>query len=470
MLNQYKSTKTRAQRFVGLMLAGAIALLAGTSTAAADETYVVDPSVGTGGALFRVDAISGDRSLISDFGDALQGPVGDDPRDLAPEAAGTVLVIDPSAGTGGFGALFRVDPASGERSLVSDFGNRAQGPLGFNPRGLGLEAGGTVLVIDDSAGTDFSGVLFRVDPISGDRSLVSNFGNATQGPLVAAPRGLALEAAGTVLVIDRNAGTPFRGALFRVDPASGVRNLVSDFGNATQGALGMEPIDLVLEAGGSVLVIDEDAGMGARGALLRLDAISGNRSLVSDFGNAAQGPLGTNLRGLALEAGGTVLVIDEQAGTGGLGMLFAVDQISGLRVQVSDFGDAAQGALGRNPVGVAVVVPDTTPPETRIDDRPPDPDTQTTATLRFSGTDDASPPAALDFECELDGGGFSTCTSPKTFADLQPRRTRLPGAGPGCGGPGRSHPGEPHLDRRHRPLGGCPPVFRSACHPRRYPR
>ena len=408
MLNQYKSTKTRAQRFVGLMLTGAIALLAGRATAAADETYVVDDDAGTGGlgALFRVDPISGKRSLVSDFGDPAQGPLGDDPRDLAPEAAGTVLVIDLNAGTGGFGALFRVDPASGDRSLVSDFGNRAQGPLGAAPVGLVLEAGGTVLVIDIDSGTGFNGVLFRVDAITGNRSLASDFGNATQGPLVAAPRGLALESSGTVLVIDEDAGTNARGALYQVDAISGNRSQVSDFGNATQGALGIEPIDLVLEAGGSVLVIDEDAGTGFLGALFRVDAASGARTLVSDFGVAFQGPLGTNLRGLALEVAGTALVIDEQAGTGGLGMLFGVDQISGLRVQVSDFGNVGQGTVGDDPSGVAVVVPDTTPPETGIDDRPPDPDTNPTATFRFSGTDDVTAPAALGFECELDGGGF----------------------------------------------------------------
>ena len=70
----------------------------------------------------------------------------------APAAADETYVVDFSAGTGGFGALFRVDPMSGNRSLVSDFGNAAQGPLGLDPSGLALEAGGTVLVIDQAPG------------------------------------------------------------------------------------------------------------------------------------------------------------------------------------------------------------------------------------------------------------------------------------------------------------------------------
>jgi hypothetical protein len=35
---------------------------------------------------------------------------------------GDILVIDPGAGTGGLGALFRVDPITGARTLLSDFG------------------------------------------------------------------------------------------------------------------------------------------------------------------------------------------------------------------------------------------------------------------------------------------------------------------------------------------------------------
>ena len=41
---------------------------------------------------------------------------------------GDILVVDPSAGTGGNGALFRVDPVSGERTVLSDFGDATMGP------------------------------------------------------------------------------------------------------------------------------------------------------------------------------------------------------------------------------------------------------------------------------------------------------------------------------------------------------
>jgi hypothetical protein len=43
------------------------------------------------------------------------------------------VVSDPTAGTGALGALFRVNPTTGLRALLSDFGNAGQGPLGATP-------------------------------------------------------------------------------------------------------------------------------------------------------------------------------------------------------------------------------------------------------------------------------------------------------------------------------------------------
>jgi hypothetical protein len=152
-----ESRRTPLGRVLGLSLFTAIAL--GAAPAAAAQTYVVDQNAGTGGsgALFRVDRLSGVRSLVSDFGDATQGPLGLDVTGLALEASGTVLVIDRDAGTVVQGALLRVD-AGGNRSLVSDFGNAAQGPAGGDPAAVALEGGGTVLVMDRTGGTSGLGL------------------------------------------------------------------------------------------------------------------------------------------------------------------------------------------------------------------------------------------------------------------------------------------------------------------------
>ena len=42
---------------------------------------------------------------------------------------------------------------------------------------------GDILVIDSQAGTNFNGALFVIDPVTGNRTLLSDFGNPAQGPL-----------------------------------------------------------------------------------------------------------------------------------------------------------------------------------------------------------------------------------------------------------------------------------------------
>ena len=54
---------------------------------------------------------------------------------------------------------------------------------------------------------------------------------------------------------------------------------------------------------------------------------------------------------------------------------------------------------------------DTTPPETTIDSNPSDPSTSSGATFTFSADEGGS-----TFECELDGAGFSSCSSPKSYS------------------------------------------------------
>lgn len=73
--------------------------------------------------------------------------------------------------------------------------------------------------------------------------------------------------------LDGDAGTAGRGALFKIDP-NGNRTVISDFGNAEQGDLGVFPLDVAIDLDSSgnvvnILVIDSAAGTAGRGASLQ---------------------------------------------------------------------------------------------------------------------------------------------------------------------------------------------------------
>jgi hypothetical protein len=59
---------------------------------------------------------------------------------------------------------------------------------------------------------------------------------------------------------------------------------------------------------------------------------------------------------------------------------------------------------------------DAVAPDTSIDSSPSDPTTSAFASFTFSGTDGGS--GVAGFECQLDGGGFSSCTSPQDYSSL----------------------------------------------------
>jgi len=54
---------------------------------------------------------------------------------------------------------------------------------------------------------------------------------------------------------------------------------------------------------------------------------------------------------------------------------------------------------------------DTTPPDTTITSNPTNPTTSTSASFSFTSSESGS-----TFQCQLDGGGYASCTSPKSYA------------------------------------------------------
>jgi hypothetical protein len=331
----------------------------------AGDVLIADQNGGTNtnGALVSVNPSTGVRTLVSDFGSDAQGALGNSPIGVAIETSGSVLVAGGiSMGMSLSGALFRIDPSTGARTLLSDFANEAQGPVGRQLLGVAIESSGSVLVVgsvprQEGKAVNFVGALFRVDRSTGVRTLLSDFANDAQGPLGFLPTGVAIDTSGSVLVVDQRVlmGTSFTSVLFRVNPSTGERTVLSDFGNEAQGPRGVSPFGVAIENSGSILVVDGNAGTSSAGGLFRINASTGGRTLLSDFGNQAQGPLGVFPLGAAIDASGTILVTDDEAGAGGAGVLFTVDPADGTRTFISGFGNAAQGPVGNDPAGLAVV-------------------------------------------------------------------------------------------------------------------
>lgn len=309
------------------------------------DILAVDTLAGTNsrGALFVVNPITGKRKIISDFGNPDQGSLGNgDLTSVLLGAKGQIYVSSLFSGTPPFegGALFKIDPDSGFRTVISDF---AQGEItGLLYYGLGLDGNKKVIANNFQA-------LVRVDPKTDNRSFITDFLNQAQGTTEPDRfiTDLAIERSGKIIIgTARPDGLP-PSLIFRVDPFSGNRMVLSDFTNTSQGAdvadLGVST-GLAVETSGKILV-NSGGGSAPRNLLLRIDPITGVRRVLSDFDNPAQGIEGYAPKGLALEKSGNIIVGVGIAEIRALDatLLVRVNPRTGKRVLLSDSGNPRQG-------------------------------------------------------------------------------------------------------------------------------
>jgi streptogramin lyase len=181
--------------------------------------------------VLRIHPVTGSRSIVSGCpaneatGQCLgtvigQGPPLVDSTSIAVAPDGTLIVVDgcdPIFGC--VPAVVRVDPRTGDRTMVSD-ATRGTGPALIAPLGFAVEANGHLVVIDSAARA-----VVRVDPRTGDRTMVSG-GTSTRGvgiPFIH-PSTITMEADGHFVVVDDFIGLK---ALIRVDPVQGDRTILS---------------------------------------------------------------------------------------------------------------------------------------------------------------------------------------------------------------------------------------------------
>ena len=170
------------------------------------------------GAIFRVDPVTGERAIVSGRGVG-SGPELLDPLGIAYGTGGQIYVTDRVAnGPDGLTAIvYRIDAQSGDRVELSGPNVGGGENLGMIARGLVPYGSHYLLVSSEQngvAGPPNDGAVFLVDTRTGDRSVVT--GPAVGGgPLLGAPGGIGVTEAGDVFVTDRD--------LFQLDPSTGDR-------------------------------------------------------------------------------------------------------------------------------------------------------------------------------------------------------------------------------------------------------
>jgi hypothetical protein len=186
--------------------------------------------------VLRIDPVTGNRTAVSStiLG---TGPTFTHLIGIAKSADGTLIVADPAPIGPTFG-LYRIDPATGNRTVIAS-ASVGTGPA-MSPIDIAFAASGE-LIVSNSASLTFGpggpvatpGSIMRVDPATGNRTILSGAAVGS-GPDLLDPAGLELEPDGEILLADAGAlligpGGPMShtGRIFRIDPATGNRTLIS---------------------------------------------------------------------------------------------------------------------------------------------------------------------------------------------------------------------------------------------------
>jgi len=185
--------------------------------------YVADP---VADAIFAVDPMTRDRTIVADpiVG---SGPLIERPAGITLVDPNTLVVCDLDRD-----ALFQIDIASGTRTIISgdpDGLNIGTGPVA-NSSHLAILNGDVVM---NSLDED---VIIRVNRANGNRTIISGPGVGT-GPVLDLPNGgIAVDDVGNLYVGEQDLT-----GILKVDPVTGDRTIVTSTGGVGMGANFISP-------------------------------------------------------------------------------------------------------------------------------------------------------------------------------------------------------------------------------------
>lgn len=167
---------------------------------------------------------------------------------------------------------------------------------------------------------DNYGTIVRIDPLSGNRELISRWEERGEGARLWRPSSLVLENSKSVLVAERSIGE----GVFRVELDTGNRSVITHRGFPGIPARGEGPLELIstihLTSSNELIAVNSGDG----GFVTKIDLSTGDRSLISGMG-AGSGPEFTRLGGGHFVSDSKLIVPDSQ------GLIFEVDLTSGHR-------------------------------------------------------------------------------------------------------------------------------------------
>lgn len=302
---------------------------------------------GPNNAIFVADPTTGNRTIISQPGVIGSGP---DFSSLifgiAIEPTGQILLggqgftLSPGPSIY-FTSIFRIDPATGNRSIVSSR-TVGTGPTINDVEDLIVAPNGDIYATTDMT-------ILKIDPITGNRTLVSGPDKGT-GPTLEDAGGITFAQDGGLYSYDTDTEV-----VLHIDLLTGNRTVVSG-GGVGSGPPFIDSPQFPVGVGKDIVQLNDGYLVTHQArTIFRIDPVTGDRVIISGDG-VGSGPIADHINFLTLAPDGTVIA-SADAG------IFRIDPTTGDRVIITGdsvgSGPILSGVPYREAVVVTFAVPET---------------------------------------------------------------------------------------------------------------
>lgn len=301
------------------------------------------------GSIWRVDPQTRWRELLSRWPAIGSGPRMSRLTSIAPLPDGDFLVADAGFGSG----IYLIDRETGDRQFISGIGgpeqqgypaSRGDGLID-TPFTVLLDGQGRIVVVNAGGGYSTSGFISIVDAVTGDRTLVSGLG-VGNGLELLHPTGAVFDDTGRLLVAD-SVGR----AIISVDLDTGTRSLVTGATRGDGPMLGDVHDVLVLPDGDIVASdINYDVGPPFLSSLFRVDPLTGDRTVI-----LSGSEIEDNFARISLGIDGEILA----STASNEGSIFSIDPSTGHKRRVGTglfWGDIYQNPIPEAPSAALLAV------------------------------------------------------------------------------------------------------------------
>ena len=283
------------------------------------------------GAVYSVNSATGAEELIYSF---TGGADGSQPEGPLIAVNGMLYGTASQGGTGGgYGTIYKIDPATGTETTLYSFG---AGALNGEPQCGLLLYDGMLYGVAAIGGDSGNGYVFRVDPGTGSETTLYSFQGASQGD-ASYPTKALFRYHSMLYGTTYRGGKADKGAIYRIDPATGEEKTLHSFGSGTDGE---DPEGSLVETGGKFYGTTFGGGQFNQGTVFVFDPAGHKESALYSFQHAADG--GLPEAGL-LNYGGLLYGTTNSGGPTGLGTVFSIDPANSALTTVHSFSEQEGG-------------------------------------------------------------------------------------------------------------------------------